>query len=170
MKNKLPALLLFTAAVVTPWFPAVAHACTIGEEMSTHLPFGTTEISNADRLTIANMFIEAKKWPDVQIQAVVIAGAYKGKRIAGASKGEGDMKRLKEMRGENVKAYLEMLGVKSENILIDKKTFTDKMVVNAPDGSLTVEQIVVGFTPLCEGSCARLCNDPRVRPNSKLIQ
>lgn len=161
---------LFSAAVMTPSFSTLAHACTIGEEMATQLPFGMTDISNADRLVIANMYIEAKKWPVAQIQAVVIAGAYKGKKIAGASKGERDMERLKEMRGENVKAYLQTLGVKSENILIDKKTFTDKMVGIAPDGSPTVEQIVVEFTPICGDSCARLCNDPRVTPHSRLIQ
>jgi hypothetical protein len=125
------------------------------------VPFGATDISNADRLVIANMYIEAKKWPDVQIHAGVIAGAYKGEK---------NLERLKELRGENVKAYLMTLGIKAENILIDKKTFTDAMTGRAPDGSLTVEQIVVSLTPLCEGSCARLCNDPRVTPHTKLIQ
>jgi|ERR1700710_3065972 hypothetical protein len=161
MKTKLLALLVLTATTVTPWFSTAARACTIGEGMETHVPFGATDISNADRLVIANMYIEAKKWPDVQIRAEVIAGAYKG---------EHNVDRLKEVRGENVKAYLLMLGIKNENILIDKKTFTDAMTGRAPDGSLTVEQVAVGLTPLCEGSCARLCNDPRVTPHSKLIQ
>jgi hypothetical protein len=160
MKRNLPAVLFITAIAVTPWFSAVARACTIGEEMGAHLPFGATDISNANRLAIANMYIEAKKWPDVQIQAVVIAGAYKDER---------NLEKLKEVRGENVKAYLMALGVKSENILIDKKTFTDQMVGREPDGLLTVEQVVVGLTPLCEGSCARLCDDPRVTPHTKLI-
>jgi hypothetical protein len=48
MKPKLLASLFFTAAVVTPWFPAAARACTIGEGMETHVPFGATDISNAD--------------------------------------------------------------------------------------------------------------------------
>ncbi len=161
MKPKLLALLFFTATAAPPWFSATARACTIGEGMETHVPFGATDISNADRLVIANMYIEAKKWPDVQIRAEVIAGAYKGER---------NLERLKELRGENVKAYLLMLGIKNVNILIDKKTFTNEMTGRAPDGSLTVEQIVVGLTPLCEGSCARLCNDPRVTPHTKLIQ
>jgi hypothetical protein len=160
MKNKFFALLFVTTTALTPWFSDTARACTIGEEMVTHLPFNTTDISNADRVAIAGKFIEAKKWPEVQIQAVVIAGAYKG---------EHGIERLKEVRGENVKAYLEILGTKSENILIDKKTFTDEMVGKLPDGSLTVNQIVVELTPLCNGSCARLCDDPRVTPHTKLI-
>jgi hypothetical protein len=89
--------------------------------------------------------------------------------IAGAYKDEQHLEWLKEVRGKNVKTYLLALGVKNENILIDKKTFTDEMVSRAPDGSLIVEQIVVALTPLCEGSCARLCNDPRVTPHTKLI-
>jgi hypothetical protein len=80
MKTKLLALLVLTATTVTPWFSTAAYACTIGEGMETHVPFGATDISNADRLVIANMYIEAKKWPDVQIRAEVIAGAYKGEQ------------------------------------------------------------------------------------------
>jgi hypothetical protein len=128
--------------------------------MATHVPFGATDISNADRLVIANMYIEAKKWPDVQIRAEVIAATYKG---------EQHLERLKELRGKNVKAYLLALGVKNENILIDKKTFTDQMAERAPDGSIIVEQVEVALTPLFDGGCARLGNDPRVTLNSKLI-
>lgn len=162
MKKKTFFVLIFaTAAAVTPWFSTAARACTIGEETGAHLLFGTTDISNADRLAIANMYIEAKKWPDVQIQAVVIAGAYKDER---------NLERLKKARGENVKAYLMALGIKNENILIDEKTFTDQMVESTADGLATMEQVVVGLTPLCQGSCARLCEDPRVTPHTRLIQ
>jgi len=55
MKTKLLALLVLTATTVTPWFSTAAYACTIGEGMETHVPFGATDISNADRLVIANM-------------------------------------------------------------------------------------------------------------------
>jgi hypothetical protein len=50
--------------------------------MQTHLPFGATDISNADRLAIANMYIEAKKWPDVEIRGIVYAGGYVKERPA----------------------------------------------------------------------------------------
>jgi hypothetical protein len=161
MKRKLLMWVILTAMAATSLFSAIAGACTIGEDMSTQVPFGATDISNADRLVIANMYIKAKTWPNVQIRAEVIAGAYKSER---------PLERLKAVRGENIRAYLLMLGIKPENILIDTKTFTDAMTSRASDGSLVVEQIVVGLTPLCEGSCARLCNDPRVTPNTKLIQ
>ncbi|SIT46937.1 conserved exported hypothetical protein [Paraburkholderia piptadeniae] len=138
-----------------------ASACTIGEEAQAHLPFNTTTLSNVDRLAIADIVIEAKRWPDVQIQAVVIAGAYIGER---------NVDRLKEARAENVKAYLQQLGIKSENILIDKKTFTDEMVVKRPDGTFCIRQVVVELTPICKGSCAWLCDDPRVTPHSRAIK
>ncbi|WP_334070136.1 hypothetical protein [Burkholderia ambifaria] len=79
-------------------------ACTIGEEAQVQLPFNTTTFSNADRIAIANSVIEAKKWPDVKIQAVVIAGAYIH---------ENDIERLKNVRADNAKAYLQQLGIES---------------------------------------------------------
>ncbi|WP_236873689.1 MULTISPECIES: hypothetical protein [Burkholderiaceae] len=161
MKQAFLSLLFFTATAVTPWFSEVGQACTIGEEMGAQLPFGAIDISNADRLKIANLVFEARKWPAVEIQAVVIAGAYKSER---------KIEWLKEVRGENVKAYLLMLGIKGGNILIDKKTFTDAMTERAADGSLIVEQVVVSLTPLCDGSCAWMCSDPRVTPHTRLIQ
>ena len=150
------------AILATLAFPhGSANACTIGEEAQVQLPFNTTELSNADRLAIADAVIEAKKWPDVQIQAVVIAGAYIH---------EHNLDTLKEARAGNVKSYLQQLGIKSENILLDKKTFTDEMIVKRPDGTIGMHQIVVELTPLCKGSCAWLCDDPRVTPHSRAIK
>ncbi|QBQ98456.1 hypothetical protein E1956_02050 [Paraburkholderia pallida] len=110
---------------------------------------------------MADSVIEAKKWPEVQIQAIVIAGAYVGER---------NIDRLKAARAENVKAYLQQLGIKTENILIDRKTFTDEMVMRRSDGTLDVHQIIVELTPICKGSCAWLCDDPRVTPHSRAIK
>lgn len=161
MKNKSYLFLFYAVIAVMPWLSETSRACTVGEEMQTQLPFNAIDISNADRLAIADIFTEAKKWPDVKIQAVVIAGAYKG---------ENNLDRLKDARAESVKAYLQQLGINQENIIIEKKTFTDDMVTKTHSGSVTVHQIVVELTPICEGGCARLCDDPRVRPTSKVIQ
>ncbi|MXN78217.1 hypothetical protein GR157_26145 [Burkholderia sp. 4701] len=138
----------------------VAMACTIGEEARLQLPFNTTTLSNADRVTIADSVIEAKKWPDVKIQAVVIAGAFVYEK---------SIEKLKDMRGENVKEYLQQLGFSADHILIEKKTFTEEMITRHPDGTIKTDQIIVEFTPICKGSCAWMCNDPRVTPHSKLI-
>jgi hypothetical protein len=68
-----------------------------------------------------------------------------------------------------VKTYLIQLGIKGENILIEPKTLTDEMVKNE-DGSLNLHQIAIERAPLCKGGCERLCDDPRVTPNSKAIR
>lgn len=125
------------------------------------MPFNATDISSADRLAIANAVLRAKKRPEVQIQSVVIVGAYKG---------ESNVEMLKETGADNVKTYLQQLGIKSGNILIDKKTFADAMVTKHADGTLTIHQIVVELTPICKGSCAWLCSDPRVTPTRRSSQ
>ncbi|HHL4080158.1 hypothetical protein [Burkholderia sp. A2] len=140
--------------------PGVANACTVSEEAQIQFPSNTTKFSNSDRVSIANIVIEAKKWPNVEIQAVVIAGAYiKEKNI----------EKLKDERAENAKSYLQNLGIDTKNILIDKKTFTDEMVVKQPDGTINVHQMIVELTPICKGSCAWMCDDPRVTLRSKSI-
>ncbi|NML30790.1 OmpA family protein [Paraburkholderia antibiotica] len=138
----------------------IAGACTIGEEAEIELPFDKSALTNANRLAIANAVIEAKKWPDVEIQAVIMAGAYTA---------EHDIDRLKEGRARNVKAYLQQLGISSQNILIEKHTFTDEMVVKRPDGTPGYRQVFVEFKPICKGSCAWMCDDPRVTPHSRVI-
>ncbi|NTZ86756.1 hypothetical protein FCJ61_28125 [Burkholderia metallica] len=124
------------------------------------LPFNTTTLSNSDRVTIADSVIEAKKWPNVEIQAVVIAGAFVYEK---------NIEKLKDIRGENTKEYLQQLGINSNHIIIDKKTFTDEMITRRPDGTIKTNQIIVEFTPICKGGCAWMCDDPRVTPHSKLI-
>lgn len=135
-------------------------ACTIGEETQVKFPPNTAAFSNADRVSIANIAIEAKKWPDVEIRAVVIAGAYIS---------ENDVDKLKDARAKIAKSYLQQFGIKSENILIDKKTFTEEMTERQPDGTIITHQMVVELTPICKGSCAWMCDDPRVSPRSKAV-
>ncbi|WP_420211804.1 hypothetical protein ACN8ZM_32150 [Burkholderia aenigmatica] len=137
-----------------------AVACTIGEEARLQLPLNTTTLSNADRVTIADSVIEAKKWPNVEIQAIIIAGAFVYER---------NIEKLKDIRGENAKEYLQQLGIRTDHILIDKKTFTDEMITRRPDGTIKTNQLIVEFTPICKGGCAWMCDDPRVKPHSKLI-
>ncbi|WP_175823522.1 hypothetical protein [Burkholderia sp. BCC0419] len=148
------------ALTLLSMLPDIAVPCTIGEEARLQLPFNTTTLSNSDRVTIANSVIEAKKWPNVEIQAIIIAGAFAY---------ENNIEKLKNMRGENAKEYLQQLGINPDHILIEKKTFTDEMITRRPDGTIKTNQIIVEFTPICKGSCAWMCDDPRVTPHSKLI-
>ncbi|MGF6261207.1 hypothetical protein OKW49_002108 [Paraburkholderia youngii] len=149
-----------TVSIISMCLYGSASACSISKVAGVQLPLNTTELSNADRLTIADAVISARQWPEVQIQAVVIAGAYIS---------EGNLEQLKKDRAENVKAYLKQLGIRSENIIIEPKTFTDQMVAKRSDGTLDIEQIVVELTPICGGGCERLCDDPRVIPRTGVI-
>ncbi|MBB5461010.1 hypothetical protein [Paraburkholderia sp. Cpub6] len=159
-KLKVRGSVVIVALAISACSYGSAGACTIGEEAEIELPFNTTALTNANRLAITDAVIEAKKWPDVQIQAVIMAGAYTVER---------NLDRLKEDRARSVKVYLQQLGIRSENILIEKHTFTDEMVVKRPDGTLSYRQVFVEFKPICNGSCAWMCDDPRVTPRSKVI-
>ncbi|ORT85641.1 hypothetical protein B7G54_13805 [Burkholderia puraquae] len=148
-------LALFAYVGITP-----SHACTIGESVRIPLPLNSIDVSNADRLRIADAVIEAKKWPGVEIQAVVISGAYTKER-------SGEL--IKDKRAMGAVAYLKQLGIKNENIIVEKKTFTNDMV-RKRDGTLDLYQIDIELAPLCRGGCQRLCDDPRVTPRSRAIQ
>lgn len=116
---------------------APAYACTVGESVRIPLPLNGVNIAAADRLKIAVAVIEARKWPDVDIQAVVISGAYTEER-------NGEY--LKEARANVATTYLQQLGIKSENIIVDKMTFTDDMV-RKRDGTLDLYQVDIELTP-----------------------
>ncbi|WP_423380376.1 hypothetical protein [Burkholderia sp. LMG 32019] len=159
-RNPLKFGIAVCSLTLSSMLSSVATACTIGEEARLQLPFNTTTLSNADRVTIADSVIEAKKWPNVKIQATIIAGAFVYEK---------NIEKLKNIRGENVKEYLQQLGIGVDHIVIDKKTFTDAMITRRPDGTIKTHQIIVEFTPICKGSCAWMCDNLRVTPHSKLI-
>lgn len=134
-------------------------ACTISEDMTSSLPLNSTEIPNSDRIKIADMMRAAKQWPNVEIRGIVYAGGYIKER---------NPKAIAAERAAILKSYLIQLGVKEANIWIDTR------IIRKPDidekGIETLDQIAVTLVPICEGGCERLCNDPRVVPNSKAIK
>ncbi|WP_233839031.1 hypothetical protein [Paraburkholderia sp. ZP32-5] len=159
-KKKMRGSVVIMALAISVCLNGSAGACTIGEEAEIELPLNTTALTNANRIAIEDAVIEARNWPDVRIQAVIMAGAYTVER---------NLDRLKEDRAKNVMIYLQQLGIRSEDILIEKHTFTDEMVEKRPDGALSYRQVFVEFKPICNGSCAWMCNDPRVTPRTKVI-
>jgi hypothetical protein len=136
-----------------------ANACTISEDMTGNVPINSTEVSNLDRVRIANMMLAARQWPDVEIRGIVYAGGYVKER---------NPKALAARRATILARYLVQLGVDERNIWVDTR------IIKTPDvddnGNATLNQIGVSLVPICQGGCERLCNDPRVTPNSKLIQ
>jgi len=159
-KQKIRCRAVIAALAVSAFLNGSAGACTIGEEAEIELPLNTTELTNANRLAIADAVIEARKWPDVRIQAVIMAGAYTVER---------NLDWLKEDRARNVMVYLQQLGIRSEDVLIEKHTFTDEMVAKRPDGTPGYRQVFIEFKPICKDSCAWMCNDPRVTPRTRVI-
>lgn len=136
-----------------------ASACTISEDITSSLPLNSTDISNSDRVNIANMMLAAKQWPNVEIRGIVYAGGYVKER---------NPKAIAAERAAILKSYLVQLGVKEKNVWVDTR------IIKEPDvddkGNATLDQISVTLVPICEGGCERLCNDPRVTPNSKALK
>jgi hypothetical protein len=137
-----------------------ADACTVMEFMNTRLAFNFPALSNDDRLKVADMVVEARKWPDVEIGANVTAGAYVREKNIDA---------LKDARASDIKAYLVRIGVPEKNISIDKLTFSEAMAHDGK-GELDLHQVAIQLVPICNGGCERLCNDPGVTPTSKAIK
>ncbi|MFP4891909.1 hypothetical protein [Paraburkholderia sp. EG304] len=136
-----------------------ASACTVSEDMTSSLPLDSAEISNIDRMKIANMVLAARLWPNVEIRGIVYAGGYVK---------ESSPKAIAEKRAAILKSYLVQLGIKEGNIWVDTR------LIKEPDiddkGNATLDQISVTLVPICEGGCERLCDDPRVTPTTKVIK
>ncbi|WP_321873357.1 hypothetical protein [Burkholderia ubonensis] len=136
-----------------------AGACTISEGMESSLPINSVSISNEDRLKIVDMVLSARKWPDVEIRGIVYAGGYVLERNPNA---------LATERAKLLKGYLIQLGIKEGNIWVDTR------IIKKPDVSMNgrkeLNQVSVTLVPICDGSCARLCDDPRVTPTTKAIR
>ncbi|MEX3895998.1 hypothetical protein [Paraburkholderia sp. BR10954] len=136
-----------------------ANACTISEDMTSSLPLNSTEISNIDRIRIANLVLAARRWPNVEIRGIVYAGGYVK---------ESSPKDMAEKRAAILKSYLVQLGIKEGNIWVDTRLIKDPDIDDK--GNATLDQISVTLVPICEGGCERLCDDPRVTPTTKIIK
>jgi hypothetical protein len=137
-----------------------ANACTVMEFMNTRLAFNSPVLSNDDRIKIADMMVEAKKWPEVEIGANVTAGAYVREK---------NIEALKDARAADIKAFLVQIGVPEKNIWIDELTFNEAMA-HGGKGELDLHQVAIQLVPICNGGCERLCNDPSVIPTAKAIK
>ncbi|WP_148669112.1 hypothetical protein [Burkholderia pyrrocinia] len=136
-----------------------AYGCTISTDMADTLPLNSVEIPNSDRIRIAEMVLEARDWPDVDIRGIVYAGGYIHER---------DPLSLAHRRAAALKDYLIRLGIKEQNIWVDTRTIKHPDIDD--DGNAALNQIAVTLVPICEAGCDRLCNDPRITPTSKTIR
>jgi hypothetical protein len=153
---------VLSAALFVLWILAaapLAYACTISTDMADSLPLNSTDIPNTARLRIAEMVLEARSWPDVDIRGIVYAGGYVRER---------DPATLAQRRAVALKTYLIRLGINEQNIWVDTRTIKHPDIDN--DGHPSLNQIAVTLVPICNGGCERLCRDPRVTPTSKAIR
>jgi hypothetical protein len=152
------ALTIFSAF----WFSASqqAVACTISEDLTESVPLNYQGIPNSYRLKLVDLVSNARRWPDVEIQAQIVANAYVGEKNA---------KELAKLRGLQLKEFLIQLGVKSQYIYIDTH-LEESPYPQDNSGFNGYLQLSVGLMPLCKGGCERLCDDPRVIPTSKAIR
>ncbi|MBN3777456.1 hypothetical protein G3O06_07810 [Burkholderia sp. Ac-20345] len=137
-----------------------ASACTISEDILESVPLNYAGIPNDYRLKLVDMMLNAQRWPDVEIQAQIIASAYAGEKNASE---------LAKSRGKQLKDFLVQIGIKPQYI------YTDTHIVRTPypldsTGHSGYLQLGVSLMPLCKGSCAWLCDDPRVKPTSRAIK
>jgi hypothetical protein len=123
------------------------------------LPLNSDEIPNLDRLRIVDMVVAAREWPGVEIRGIVYAGGYIGERNPAA---------IADRRASALRAYLIQLGLKESSIWVDKRTIKHPDVDRT--GNSTLNQIAVTLVPICAGGCERLCDDPRISPDSKIIE
>ncbi|APA88923.2 OmpA family protein [Paraburkholderia sprentiae WSM5005] len=136
-----------------------AIACTVSEDMTSSLLLNSTEIPNSERIKIADMMLAAKQWLNVEIRGIVYAGGYIKERSP---------KEIAAERAANLKSYLVQLGVKEKNVWVDTRIIKEPDVDDKENAAL--DQISVTLVPICDGGCARLCDDPRVTPTSKAIK
>ena len=158
-KRTLSIAIRATAVLCAIWAAGNANACTISEDMEDSLLLNSVDVPNSDRLRIADMVLTARQWPDVEIRGIVYAGGYVQ---------EDNPKALADQGASALRAYLIQLGIKEKNIWVDKR------IIKKPDtddnDNKALNQISVTLLPICQGGCERLCNDPRVTPNSKAIK
>ncbi|WP_157663565.1 hypothetical protein [Burkholderia ubonensis] len=135
-------------------------ACTISEDIVESVPLNYQGIPNSYRLKMVDLVLNARRWPDVEIQAQVVANAFVS---------ENSPKELAESRGWQLRDFLIQLGIKRKYIYVDTHVIRSPYERDST-GNGGYLQLGVSLLPLCKGGCERLCNDPRVTPNSRVIK
>ncbi|MCC8396212.1 hypothetical protein LJ656_26845 [Paraburkholderia sp. MMS20-SJTR3] len=137
-----------------------ASACTIFESAITSVPLNYTGIPNSYRMQIAGIVLNARKWPDVEIQAEIIASA---------ATAEKKPRQLAQLRGDEIRDFLIQLGVEAQHIYIDTHVMTEPLPSDST-GPGGYKQLRVSLMPFCKNGCQNLCDDPRITPTSRAIK
>jgi hypothetical protein len=111
----------------------------------------TAEISNVDRLKLADLLIDVRN--STASDGPVVIYGFADEREKNASY-------LAHQRAESVSSYLQSLGVASSRINVDTKIWREDSQVPIDDRNL----IEVEFEPTCGPGG---CNDPCANPSPK---
>jgi len=150
----------FAAKLTCMLFIQHANACTVSENILESTPLNYASTQNEYRLKMADMVLAARQWPNVEIQAQIIASAYVG---------EDNTSKLAKSRGEQLKDFLIKLGINPQPIYVDTHVNRTAYPVDSTGhgGHL---QLGVSLLPFCKNGCNNLCDDLRVTPTTKSIK
>ncbi|SAL80052.1 OmpA family protein [Caballeronia choica] len=124
-----------------------ATACSIVLQMGANLAPNATELSNADRVELASLALDAKALPVREVTVVIYAYADPSER---------NPIHLVERRVRGVKDYLIQLGVSPQKIEVDQRVRRSRRDEGVEDEALMVE-----FVPQCPPQgCDSLCSMP----------
>ncbi|WP_175951191.1 hypothetical protein [Burkholderia sp. BCC0405] len=137
-----------------------ANACTVSENILESVPLNYASIPNEYRLKMVDMVLAARQWPNVEIQAQIIASAYVG---------EDNASKLAKSRGEQLKDFLIKLGINPQHIYVDTRVNRTAYPVDST-GHAGHLQLGVSLLPFCKNGCDNLCDDLRVTPTTKSIK
>jgi len=136
-------LLLTTTALAS----LPAGACTVLLTDTMTLPLNSADIGNGDRLSITRHYMAAREWTSEGAMAAIDAAAFEWERFPAA---------LARQRGERLKSFLILLGMKADDIAV-----SERVISGAKDKLDQDEQRQLGvqFVPKCpDKGCQSLCN------------
>ncbi len=124
-----------------------AAACSFSFQMSAKMPTDSAELTNADRIRLANLVIDVRALPVPGSAAVVYSYA---------SESEHSPRVLAARRSQTVTGFLSQMGIELAHIYVEST-----VVPRGKNDRNDVDQVDIQFTPLCPpGGCGFLCGTP----------
>jgi hypothetical protein len=124
-----------------------ALSCSFSLQMGARLPSGEVDLSNADRLKLANLVISVRNSPANDGIAVIYASANRQERQPA---------QLARNRAASVRAYLVQLGVDPSRMRVDAQ-----VVDRAKSTAEQRHEVEIEFVPECPPQgCDSLCGAP----------
>jgi hypothetical protein len=135
---------VLTSAVLC-FTSSYAVGCSLGLQMSAKMPRNSAEMTNADRIRLANLTINVRTLP-MRSDAIIYGYAFAG---------EHDPAALASQRAQTVAQFLTQMGVAADLLHVEST------IVASNGNRDPSEQVDIQFAPICPtGGCDFLCNTP----------